>query len=237
MELTSNEFTNLWLPWLLAVLVQASFGLSLSLLTLMSGHALSRRASVRRLAGLSFSYILGTVIAVAGLLVSLIYFASIGDFYQSKLVWSVVAGLTAVTGLIVALFYYRPGNGTTLWLPRSVAKFLTSRAKATRSWFESLLLGIGSILIELPFVVSPLLIAALLLGGASHGRQLIGISLYTLLGVLPTISLAVLVAGGHKVSRLQKWRINNKRFLQVAAGLAILVLAFYVVAFRLMEVS
>ena len=37
----------------------------------------------------------------------------------------------------------------------------------------------------------------------------------------------MLIGGGHKLSRIQKWREDNKRFMQFAAGSALLVLGFY----------
>jgi hypothetical protein len=37
-----------------------------------------------------------------------------------------------------------------------------------------------------------------------------------------------LIGGGHTISGIQRWREQNKRFLQFVAGSALIVLGFYV---------
>lgn len=237
MDFSNEIIMSTWLPFLVAGLVQASFGLSVSLLTLLSGHALSRKSSTARLLALSFHYVLGVLAATGGLMLLAVYLFSFHDLVNSKPMWLAIAAFAAVMGVIIALFYYRRGKGTTLWLPRSIADFLVHRTKATKNNFESFLLGFGSILTELIFILSPIMVAGILLAGKPSLPQLSGIALYTLIATLPVIIFATLIAGGHKVSALQSWREKNKRFLQMSAGIGMVALALYLLVYHVMEVA
>ena len=42
--------------------------------------------------------------------------------------------------------------------------------------------------------------------------------------------VTLMVGGGKKLSRIQKWREQNKRFIQFAAGSALFVLGFFIYA-------
>jgi hypothetical protein len=237
MELSVDTILGTWLPLLLAGLVQASFGLSVSLLTLLGGHALSRRESARRLVGLSWHFVFGVMLAVAGLLLAALYlFQADGSAYTTS-IWALLVGLTGGVGVVIALFYYRRGSGTSLWLPRFASQFLLSRTERTKNVFEALLLGVGSVLIELVFVAPPVLVAGHLLSEIGQPAQLIGLVSYILLASSSVIVMAVLIGSGHRISRLQAWRERNKRFLQVAAGICLIALAAYLFVYKVIEVA
>jgi hypothetical protein len=57
--------------------------------------------------------------------------------------------------------------------------------------------------------------------------QLAGIAIYTTISLFSLLVVNALIGSGHKLSRIQKWREDNKRFLQFAAGSGLLVLGFY----------
>jgi hypothetical protein len=46
-----------------------------------------------------------------------------------------------------------------------------------------------------------------------------------------------LIGSGHKISSIQKWRENNKRFLQFAAGSGLLILGCYLYVDKVVAVS
>ncbi|MDR0955543.1 MAG: hypothetical protein LBM73_00260, partial [Candidatus Nomurabacteria bacterium] len=218
---------EVWLPLAALALVQSSFGLSVSLLTLMSGHTLGRKASQLRLVGLSLCYVLGACLTVSALTLAAGTLVNLSHLAGQSWAWPVVAILLAIDGLAISLFYYRGGAGTRLWLPRRTAKWLAERAKKTRYGFEAFLLAVGSIVTEMLFILAPIVAGALLLTGQTAGWQTVGRLGYSLIVTLPLLSLAILIAGGHRVSALQKWRETNKRFLQIAAGILLIILAIY----------
>lgn len=144
------------------------------------------------------------------------------------LAWAVSCGLLIGLGVAVWSFYYRREKGTSLWLPREVAHYLSDRTKSTKSSAEAFGLGLTSVTGELVFIVAPLLVSAMVLVTLSPALQLAGIALYTVISLLSLLIVNGLIGSGHKLSRIQKWREDNKHFLQFAAGCGLLILGFYV---------
>lgn len=223
---------------LLAATIHASFQLSVSMLTLLSGHALGRKTAHMRLMRLVGSFILGAGIITVLLLTTTAFVLDVLlPVHTPLLVWAAYAGGAVGVGLSVWLFYFRRESGTSLWVPRGFARFLGDRAKATKSSAESFSLGLTSVLGELLFIFAPLAIAALVLVQLSPDWQLIGILLYAAVSLLPLLIVGLLIGGGHKLSHIQRWRESNKNFLQFAAGSGLLVLGLYVYVERVLSVA
>lgn len=215
----------------LSALTQASFQLSVSVLTLLSGHALSKKASNARLLRLISSFTAGSVSMTLLLLLATIFVIMQLTTWQdiSPALWAVSSGLLIGLGIAVYILYYRKeSRGTTLWLPRSMAQHLHSRAKATKSSSEAFNLGLGSVLAEIIFIAPPLLVSVLAILALPNNWQFLGIATYTLGASLSTIIVWTLIGGGHSIAKIQRWRETNKRFLRGAAGAGLLILGFYV---------
>ena len=73
-----------------------------------------------------------------------------------------------------------------------------------------------------------MIISALVLIQLPGHWQLVGIAIYAVISLLTLFSVWILIGSGHKLSSIQKWREDNKRFLQFAAGGALAVLGFFV---------
>jgi hypothetical protein len=214
----------------LAALIHASFQLSVSMVTLLSGHALGRKERASRSLRLVGSFLLGTIVMTM-LAVSFIAFTASQLFQPtvSPIIWSVVAGLSIGLGVAVWAFYYRrERSGTSLWLPRSIARFLAERTRATRYSAESFSLGIVSVIAEGVFVIGPASAAALAIIHLPAPLQLAGVVLYTTIASLGMLIVTVLIGSGKPLSRIQQWRESNRRFLQFAAGSALVVLGFFI---------
>ncbi len=213
----------------LAALIHASFQLSVSVLTLMSGHSIGKRTAHAKLLRLVFGFILGVAI-MSMLLVSfsatIITYAF--DAQVPMVVWAITCGVLVGVGVSVWRFYYRPGKGTTLWIPRGIAAYLHDRSIATKQSSEAFGLGLSTLFAELLFIGAPIILASLVLVQLSPQWQLIGILLYTVISSLPLLIVGALIGSGHKVSHIQRWRESNKHFLQFAAGSGLLVLGVYV---------
>ena len=213
----------------LAGLVHASFQLSVSMLTLLSGHTIGSRASHMKVVRRTSSFIWGVIVMTLLLLTFAIYcLQTVFGNVVPPLIWSIGCGLVMGLGIAVWAFYYRKTAGTTLWLPRSAAQFLSRRTKATKSSTEAFSLGMTSVIVESIFIVAPLLICAMAVTQLAPFWQAIGIMLYVLLASLPLLLIGALVGSGHKLSRIQQWRESNKRFLQFAGGSGLLILGLYV---------
>lgn len=225
-----------------AGLIHSSFQLSVSVLTLLSGHSLGRKTAHKRVLRLTNSFIIGVVSITTLLLTSLAYYFEIviSQVYGGeRLLAAIASGLLAGLGLATWGFYYRRGSaGTALWLPRNFAHYLTKRTKATKSNAESLGLGMVSVIAELLFIIAPMMTAALVISSLDGPLlQITGIIIYTILSILPLIIILILVGSGHRISRIQAWREENRPFLQFIGGGSLIILSAFIIVERLIGYS
>ena len=213
----------------LAALIHASFQLSVSVLTLLSGHAIGAKRSHGRVLRLTFGFVSGVGVMTLLVLsfISLVFLHLFGT-HIPQIVWAIACGVLVGVGLAVWIFYYRREKGTALWVPRALARHLSDRSKATRNPAESFSLGLTSVISELLFIGAPMVMSALVLVQLSGEWQLIGIAIYSVISLLGLFGVWVAISSGHKLSAIQKWRESNKHFLQFAAGGALIVLGFFV---------
>ena len=143
----------------LAGLIHASFQLSVSMATSLSGHALGRKLAARRTLRLLFSFVAGAF-TMTLLCVSFASY-SIGVFApHSNLLWITLTAGLMIVGLAVILFYYRKTEGTELWISRSFARFLRKRTAKASLAAEAFSLGLTSVVAELLFTIVPIITAA-----------------------------------------------------------------------------
>jgi hypothetical protein len=194
----------------------------------MSGHHLGRGRSQKQLVNLISGFLLGVVTMTTLLLCTTALVAqTLALNVQFSILWSAACGLAFGVGVAVWIFYYpRKTRGTTLWLPRKTAEYIAERSKKTTNSGEAFGLGLASVFAELVFISAPIFIAAMALISRPPLEQLGGIILYVALSSLTITIVAALVGGGHKISEIQKWRENNKGFLQFIAGSGLLALGF-----------
>lgn len=233
----NSEIMQIWLPLVVAALVQASLGLGVSVLTLLSGTALARRKPKPNSTTLTVGFVFGSVLMTKLLLIGAICFALLFFWIGAELIWWSLAAAAVVLGLAILLFYYRKDDkGTRLWLPRSVAEYIYARTKKTKTISGSALLGVESVGLELPLSIVPLLITGYILAGASTVNQYVGIGIYVLIASLPIIALAISYAVGRKVGAIQRWRERNKKFMQFSTGILLVVLGIYLLTYKILGV-
>lgn len=222
----------------LAALIHASFQLSVSVLTLLSGHTIGAKRSHSKLLQLTTSFLVGagtmTVLLLSTISLFLLHFYGA---QPPQIIWASGCGLLIGVAFSIWLFYYRPEEGTSLWIPRSIARYLTERTKSTKLCAEAFGLGLSSVFGELLFIIAPLLISALVLIQLQPMWQLIGIIIYTAISLLSLFIVWVLVGSGHNLAHIQKWREANKKFLQFISGIALVALCFFVYAFEIIGSS
>lgn len=220
-----QDLSSAWAIVLAAALLHASFQLAVSVMTLLSGHALGQQRSHRRLIQLCSTYLAGNAAAVISLLFVATYILSVIPRPASWL-WLALTIFGVASGLSALLFYYRD-NGSRLWLPTKAADYLFERSKRTRRDFEAFGLGMLTTIAELPFIAAPLLFVAMMLRG-EPGLNHLGVGVgYTTLACLPLLVLFLLVGSGKRTSTLELWRANNRRFLQLISGCGLLIISLY----------
>ncbi len=203
-----------------------SFQAGVSVLTSLSLHHLGFKRSHTSLLRLCASYVLGAFATSLTLIWALTYVLGLIQ-RPAPLVWAAISSYGVAVGIIVLLFYFRSGPGTMLWLPRGIADFLQTRAKKTGSAIESFSLGIMTSVAELPFIIAPLLIVSMLLRGQATINHTLGSLAFSVVATVPLTIILVLIGGGMKISRIQKWRETNKGFLQFTAGAGLIIVSIY----------
>ena len=214
----------------LAGLIHASLQLGISMMTLLSGHSLSAKRSAARTLGLVASFFCGSFVMIM-LIVSFIAYAltQMMPHGVSSVAWTAASSTLLSLGVITWMTYYRPGKeGTELWIPRVLARFLAHRTKVTHDGAEAFSLGLTSVLAEFIFAVPPAFAAALALLSLPGSWQLPGLAVYTLIASMGLGIVVVLIGSGHRISAIQRWREAHKRFLQFAAGGGMVVLGFFI---------
>lgn len=221
-----------------AGLLHASFQLGVSLLTLLSGHGLGLGRSRQRLRELNVAYVSGAAIMTILLFAGVAYLAMLTIGSGHQVMWLILSVLNVAIGLAVMIFYYRRSKGTGLWIPRSMAEYLTQRTKKTKNAAEAFTLGAGSVLAEVPFLVGPLGLAVLYtVSQTSPNSQLASLLIYSTISLAPLVAILVLVQAGSKISSIQRWREENKLFLQLCAGSGLVILGCFVFVDRCLGVS
>jgi len=152
-------------------------------------------------------------------------------YFEAKIpliVWAISCGMAVGAALSIWIFYYRRDKGTTLWVPRSIAKYITIRAKKTKLSGEAFGLGLSSVFGELLFIITPIFISSLaILQLPGPNLQLLGILFYTIISMLPLFVVWMLINGGFSLGAIQNWRETNKHFLQFTSGIGLVVIAFF----------
>lgn len=213
----------------LAALIHTSFQLGVSMITLLSSHAGGKRLKGGHTLRLVGAFLGGTI-AMTLLLVSSMSYITAVLFGNSipDVVWEFTAGALVIIGIAVWIFYYRRGDGTSLWLPRPLAQLLHERIQSTTLSAEAFSLGLTGVIAELIFLAVPVLAASLAIVTLPVVWQLPAVILYVVIASLGMIVVSVLIGSGHKLTHIQEWRESNKRFLQFIAGFGLLVLSGYI---------
>mgnify|MGYP001478856205 CR=1 FL=1 len=230
---TNTLIMTIWLPVIVAAAIQASFSLSVSVLTLLSGTSLVRHRLKRGHGVLMVSYVLGSMTVTAAMVTIVSWILQATGRSGDNFTLLVVIAALMTAGFAVLLFYYRyDPKGTRLWLPRRFAKQLYDTTKKTTTASRSFLLGGSAIMLEMVFIIFPILLAAYITSGLSGTGYYLSIISYTLIAATPLIALSVACTRGYKIATIQRWRERNKRFLQITAGILMITLSIYLLVYK-----
>lgn len=224
------DIFTVFLVIILASGVQASFQLSVSIFTLISGHKISQRLPHRKIMKLSTAMVLGVFITNILLFSALAFWMSgLSNIFASnfKAFWAGAIGLLAGVSLASWIFYYKKGKntGTEIWLPRNFAHYLSQKTKTSEHSAEAFSLGAGSVLAEILFIFPPLFSAVLATTMVSTAWQFVALTTYVFIANFPLFVVYCLISGGHNLSQIQMWRERNQRFLKLFASLGAILLS------------
>lgn len=218
----------------LSAIVHATLQLGLGALLLLYHASLGKHIK-KKTKQLVSNFILGTILLII-LIVATSAFI-IGTITSSSLpteALAVIVGILLMLAIIIWFFYYRSRRSTELWLPKSVARYISNRAKLTESNTEAFSLGMLSSLAEMPFSMILMIIAGNAILGLPVEWQIIAVIFYALVAVLPLFILRFSIRQGNTVVDVQKWRMKNKDFLKIMTGVGFMTLAIFMVGFRIL---
>lgn len=220
---------------ILAAMVHATLQMSLGSLLLLY-HASIKQHVAKRTRQLVSNYIAGigtlVLLSVTGAAFILERWLG-GKLYTEELL--IVVGMLVALAIAVWVFYYRFGKSTELWLPRSVARFINQRAKATQSDTEAFALGLLTSFAEWPFALVLMVVAANSALALPVEQQLLAVAIYTVIAILPPMILRGAVRRGRTVVEIQRWRVQHKNFFRILTGVGFVVLSGFLFAFEVMS--
>lgn len=217
----------------LAGLIHAMLQLGIGTLLLLY-HASAGRNIKKKTHELVTNYILGNgflVLVSVAAAAFVIYTVFNGQMNPAML--TIIVGVLVALSVSIWVFYYRWGNGTELWLPKTMAKFINKRANLTDSNTEAFGLGMLACFAEIPFTLMLMIVAANSVLSLPEGIRILMVVVYAALSVSPLVAFRVAITNGQTVVDIQKWRIKNKNFLRTWSGIAFAVLAFFLLAFKI----
>lgn len=219
---------------LLAALVHATLQLGLGALLLLYHASLGKHIK-KKTKQLVSNYILGAALLIiltvtaAAFIINAITSSSL-----SPEVLAILAGILFMLAIIIWFFYYRTRRSTELWLPKSVSRYISNRAKLTESNTEAFSLGMLSSLAEMPFSIILMIIAGNSIIGLPVELQILSIVFYGFITILPLLILRFSIRRGNTVVDIQKWRVKNKEFLKIMTGIGFMTLALFIIGFRIL---
>lgn len=218
----------------LAAVIHATLQLSLGALLLLYHASLGKHVR-KKTKNLVDSYIagIGTLVFLALGAVAFVldrYFEK--PLYVEELI--IVVGMLVALAIAMWMFYYRRGKSTELWLPRSVARFIDRRAKATNNNTEAFSLGVLTSLAETPWTIVLLVVAANSLLALPPLYQILALALYTIVSIVPLAVLRLVIRKGQTVVDVQRWRVKHKTFFRILTGIGFATLAFFLFTFEVL---
>lgn len=221
---------------LLSAMTQASLQCATGAMLLLYHESLGKhvKKTTKRLAS---NYILGVVFMNCLLVASMAFgVLTIANGPLSIDFLAIIAAIMTLVSVMIWFFYYRSGQSTQLWLPKSVTRLINQRAKKTDSKVEAFSLGILTTLAEMPFSFVLVLAAANSILRLPLLLQCAGILFYAAIAILPLSMLRFFIRHGRTVVDIQKWRVKNKDFMKLASGILLLTLAIFIVAYEIVGV-
>ena len=219
---------------LLTAIIHATFQLGQGTLLLLYHASLGKHIK-KRTRELTRSYVIA-VFLMSFLVLSATHF-TINHLFGCALKpeeMLILIAILVILAVLVWIFYYRTGKSTELWLPKTVARYITSRAKVTESKTESFALGLLASLAEMPFTIVLSIIATNSIFELPFHEQIWAALCYSLIAVAPLLIMKIVIRNGKTVADIQKWRRKNKVFLEFITCASILALAAFLLAFRVM---
>ena len=214
----------------LAGLVQSSLQFGLGGLLMLFSNSFGQKTK-KKTKKLVNRYIIGNAffIMVMTMATAFLILRSFERLTPAMMAVVVIVLLLSAVGIWT--FYYKTGRSTELWLPKSIRHYIRARAKETDSRVEAFSLGMLSGFAEMPFSIMLYIVVANMALELHHGWQIVGILVYVIISMAPTLVMKDYIKSGKTLVAVQRWRIKNKNFIKLMGGIGFVVLAIFVFMF------
>jgi cytochrome c biogenesis protein CcdA/glutaredoxin len=182
----------------------------------------------KKLLKITISYIVAFLIM--NILVGVLYFYTSMQLGYPVIIRTIAIILAIIAGLINIKDFFFYGKGFSLEIPKKAGKHIERLAmKATIP--AAIVLGSLVAILEAPCSIPIYLTVIEVL--KSQGQMLLQvlpyILLYNLMFILPIVILAVVIYIGAEAKALEKWREKNRRYMKLALGIVLILLAILMV--------
>lgn len=212
----------------LITLIQLFMQLTPGTLALFYHYALGKNTFIKA-DNFCLHFILGAEVFVGGLwlIIYLLLLNLIGEAsgVAFKIVPWVLFGVFIAEAIASVLFYYRRGKYTELYIPRSIVKGITDKAKSAKTRSDAFVLGFIVGAFELVFTL-PIYIAGVtaLLASPALPRGAI-IILFVVISVIPLFIMRTLFRVDHNLAEVEKHRVKRKTFIKIGMCVTFVLLA------------
>lgn len=203
---------------------------AIGVLILMVSVVLGSGKSVGRLLMLGGAYIGAIYITYLAAGLGLVYFLSEIPILIAEYLSIAVGLLVILAGLLEIKDFFWYGKGFSLEIPHVFAKKIQewSMSSAT-SVVGVMLLGAFVAAVELPCTGAPYL-AIITVLRVNFDITAFGLMvLYNLIFVSPLLIILAMVAGGAKISSVQKWKEESKGAMRLGIGLLLIALGWILI--------
>ncbi|HKX72461.1 MAG TPA: hypothetical protein VJM32_00420 [Candidatus Saccharimonadales bacterium] len=202
---------------------------AIGVLILMVSVVLGGGKSIGRLLLLGSAYI-GAIFftyLIAGL--GLIYFLSEIPILIAEYLSIAVGILVILAGMLEIKDYFWYGKGFSLQIPHYFAMKIQEMSTSKTTVVGVMLLGAFVAAVELPCTGAPYL-AIITVLRINFDMTAFGLMvLYNLIFVAPLIIILAMVAGGAKISSVQKWKEESKGAMRLGMGLLLIALGWILI--------
>ena len=202
---------------------------AIGVLILMVSVVLGSGKSVGRLLLLGGAYI-GAIFftyLVAGL--GLVYFLSEIPILIAEYLSIAVGILVILAGLLEIKDFFWYGKGFSLQIPHYFAMKIQEMSTSKTTVIGVMLLGAFVAAVELPCTGAPYL-AIITVLRINFDLTAFGLMvLYNLIFVAPLLIILAMVAGGAKISSVQKWKEESKGAMRLGMGLLLIALGWILI--------
>lgn len=227
--ITSADWFAVSSMFLVALFV-TTLQFDLSIVTFMSGHALGRQTSQRRLRLMVDQFTIGFVL-MAWLIISttcLVLHFSLHELVNTSWFWTLASLLILGQTLLMALLGFGKKTTPHPWLSQAMRHFLTKRASKTRSPAEAFSLGLTGFITQTPVILLPFVITSAILLALPNQWLVPGTVVFSLILSAPLLVFRGYLLNNQSGVGVQQFVIKNRRFFQIIRLICLLILALII---------